>query len=1600
MPFSPHITLGGDYLTPYYADQRLPDDVRDKRAVWDAQLKTDTNPPRARLGRLASRYFRLREKASHGDTNAHRDTIRMVLGALGYPVPADDADDGPTVTFTTDTSAWDLPVEAVVYDGIDTPVLVAVATAAFTDNPTLLLTDTGLLTAPGHAHGDPGKPLADARTVADVAQKVFAAHNSPRFVLACAGGAVALIDYHHWHDGKWLGADVDGMLGANDNRTGGQLDQFAYLFGIDATHPTDATPLLDAAVDASNKQAVGVSESLRDAVRSGVELIANEVLYDMRERQKVSVFGEGGGATINPTDLTRQSIRWMYRLVVLLYAEARPAIGILPTDHPIYASGYGIERLRDLSLVDLRTPDALDGTHFHDSLTILFNAVNEGHNRRGTDQALDDTGTGVGIEFEPLQSRLFNRDSCPLIDKAQLRDRILQQIIAGLCYAPGDKNKGRQTVSYANLEVNQLGAVYEGLMAYTGFFALEEDLYEVAARTSGDTAAGVTRSADPSRGSWTIPVSKADEYPDNVFVTTYDPLSGEHRRVRHPKGSFVFRLAGRDRKRSASFYTPSVLTEFTVRHALEEWQEANDGWTAADILNLTVLEPALGSGAFANEAISQLADLYLRKRQAETGLTLPADARVIETRKLRAHFAINQTYGVDLNDTAVELAEVGLWLNAMHPGLAAPSLTARLKAGNSLIGARRATYTPAQATKQPWKGKPAAPDYQHPHDIPFGTATGIHHFLLPGEGWGFVAKPAKSNLLREFDAARVDAVWAWRNAIQKKPKTTQIDRAKSLAGAVERAWVAAEAQVSGHLASQSRPIDIWNRPPDFEKPSKGHDSPSGETNGWLDTHSGAYRRLRLVMDAWCAFWVRVPDHTLDLPTLDEWFDCIDHLIGSDDYGDGTLLAMIPDDREGRATQRFGKGSVAEAIEKWPWLADCQAIATELGFFHWDLDYAPVIATGGFDLQVGNPPWVRLDWDEPEALSEHDPWWGVTKLKDEPSKTKKERRTQALGEPATRHAVLSEAAENLGLASILGSDSLEPALRGMRTNLYMNFMTGTWRRRHPTGVVALVHPESHFTDPKGGSLRHESYMRLRRHWGFVNEGDLFEDIHHETEFGVHVYASPQTPDFQQMTSALYPSTIDQSLQHDGHGALPGLKHPDGSWDIRAHSNRIIRITDAVLADWVHLFDEPGTPAFETRLVRPLTVRDLDMTRTLARTPHRLRARSERRWTTGFNEKEQKDDDTIAWRTHRWDSLTDVVLQGPHVLNAAPFAQQPRPNCKSNLDWDPVDYTAISDEFVPRTNYEILAMPKAPTSRFPFWDGKPNNLYVREAHREYVGSAAVRTLQSCLLPPGPSVVGSLVTISLDAPRLLLKWAGLCASIPYDYMVKVSGVSHIKQYLTDALPFDPAPHPLDADHSLRTARLNMIQKSYSGAWSDTYSAEWTSCESTFGPDPHLLGEVTGDWSSLVPLRVDHDRWRALSELDAIAAIMLGLGEDDLIQMYRSQFPVLGMYENSTVFDSEGAKVCKHHQAHEAKQAFFEADLRDDNKTAGRGQKGTGLWDRVETYRDGDTDVDLAYLVPPFRRADRELAMRTAFRHFAPLAGRDDLMGTSPLGDWEVWG
>ncbi|MBY0497491.1 MAG: N-6 DNA methylase [Cyanobacteria bacterium] len=139
----------------------------------------------------------------------------------------------------------------------------------------------------------------------------------------------------------------------------------------------------------------------------------------------------------------------------------------------------------------------------------------------------------------------------------------------------------------------------------------------------------------------------------------------------------------RRRKITGSFYTPQALTEFLVRRTLAPLVE---GRSAGEILQLRVVDPAMGSGAFLVAACVYLAECC-EQALVRDGALSAADVATADRASLRRQVAERCLYGVDLNPTAVQLSRLSLWLTTLAASKPLTFLDHHLAAGNSLIGA-------------------------------------------------------------------------------------------------------------------------------------------------------------------------------------------------------------------------------------------------------------------------------------------------------------------------------------------------------------------------------------------------------------------------------------------------------------------------------------------------------------------------------------------------------------------------------------------------------------------------------------------------------------------------------------------------------------------------------------------------------------------------------------------------------------------------------------------------------------------------------------------------------------------------------------------------
>ncbi|PWU48056.1 restriction endonuclease [Micromonospora globispora] len=1633
------LTNRGEYLSAHYLAEILPTTLKGgllKR--WAEEEKDGRVTPRAGLRGMRRDYFNakaeltdlklLQPEAPEGEVaerelidperlrKQHNETLRR----LGFdPRPQ-------VITVERAGQEHQIPVAHAELDtahgivAFDCGWAVDTDAAQDPDGPGRLLEPVALASNETIATG------------AKLASWLFAADNPPRYVLILSGGVITLADRSVWGEGRYLAVSLDTAYARNDEK---ELDVIAALFGADSLRPPaegGTEPLADL-VAGSRQHAVGVSSELREGLRVSVELIANEVLDRIRQAgyqpQQVMELDELA------KELGREALRYLYRILFLLYAEARPELGVLPVDDPEYVEGYSLARLGDLISRRL-APSAEGGFHLYESLDLLFRMVNEGHRPPRVEAAEEKVSESEGLRFEPMKSDLFLPEKTKLIGRlipypdsdpddpdgqkidTRLRNKVLYEVLRRLMLTKGAKKRRGGFISYAQLGINQLGAVYEGLMSYTGFVATEQ-LYEVA------------KGGDPKDGSWMIPASKVDEYDDSVFVYKENPYTGVRSRVTYAPGQFVYRLAGRDRQTSASYYTPQSLTEVTVQLALK-YRLDQDGTVtkARELLDWTICEPALGSGAFLNEAINQVAAEYLRRRQEELEFSLDPEEYHHELQRVKAYIALHNCYGVDLNRTAVELAEVSLWLNVMHTGLRAPWFGLHLRRGNSLIGGRRQTYTPKQLADKSWLT--VAPKEQPFRHGPIDEGT-IHHFLLPADGWGEVAGEKQA---RELAPVEAEKLRKWRTAMKHAPsakgKASQVARLQALARRVEFLWGLVQRRLEISEREIRRHIPVWGA--DDLVPVDGA-VPREKILADLETPGTPYWRLKTLMDVWCGLWFwpldavglldgsadeyasgnvevtqvrEIPQYeepvvyqamTLDgivesqqpkrpkrigtrkvpvsqqlrrqvpLRDLDDWVSFAEALIGRADIPADSLVAHFSTlaelgDFEAELPSMTGMDEPYRLLDRFPWLGAAELIAEQQGFFHWELAFAHAFSKGGFDIQVGNPPWVRPQWDETAALAEFDPW---VKLTQRASPAEVHRRKMAtLSEPSAGRQFAREWLRLDSYLSFLASPQTYPLLVGTQTDLYRAFMCKVWTNADPHGTIGLVHPDTHFTGMREAPLRRESYKRLRIHGDFVNPGHRFfpEPVGESSHFGVHIYGSTGVIGFDHLSWLFSTEALLLSEQHDGQGDPPGVRYK-GVLDERPHKARIVRVDQEVLALWQQLLGDAGDPVETARLLSPVSTAEARAIASLAQYPVRLQNYGPQ-IASGFHESNAKKAGIIEYCDAHPAAWREVILKGPQIGVATPIFKGPNPNTNEafgaeliGMDVDyvpPSEYRRALDWHVYERSLERVTSPSLPHESSPYID------FYRMAWRKMIAPDTERSLYASILPPGPAHVNGIKSAVISSNRVTALTAGFWASLPMDYLLRITGVANLD--VSNALKlFAPVSgHPLAEPLLVRTLRLNCLTAAYGNLWRELYDPAWAREQWVCSwPNLSPLQDVVDEWTYETPLRSDHGRRSAMVEMDALVAVWLGVDIESLLAMYRARFPVLWRFEEAMWFDATGRKISGNHRSYGHRQV-------------------KGDYERLLAHLDDPerNPVPEGYRAP-FYKADRESEYRQAHAVFS---------------------
>lgn len=312
-------------------------------------------------------------------------------------------------------------------------------------------------------------------------------------------------------------------------------------------------------------------------------------------------------ATDADRDLQRALLRIAYRLIVLFVVEDRDLLhrsDVPESARTLYADYFSTARLRRLAA------EPIGGWH-----TDLW----EAH------QIVTDALAGDGLPtlgLSGLGAGLYSRDALSILDGARLPNRALLAAVRALAQINDPVTGLPRPVDYRNLDSEELGGMYEGLLAYTPRYHADERVF-------------------------TLEVA-----------------------------------AGNDRKKSGSYYTPSNLIALVLDEALDPLvdEAVRESNPEQALLDLTVIDPACGSGHFVVAAARRIASALATVRTGDTEPT-PGALRMAITDVIE-----RCVYGVDLNDLAIEITKVALWLEAFDADRPFPFLDAHFRVGNALLG--------------------------------------------------------------------------------------------------------------------------------------------------------------------------------------------------------------------------------------------------------------------------------------------------------------------------------------------------------------------------------------------------------------------------------------------------------------------------------------------------------------------------------------------------------------------------------------------------------------------------------------------------------------------------------------------------------------------------------------------------------------------------------------------------------------------------------------------------------------------------------------------------------------------------------------------------
>ena len=366
----------------------------------------------------------------------------------------------------------------------------------------------------------------------------------------------------------------------------------------------------------------------------------------------------------NLSPIREAALIFLYRLLFVLYAEDR---GLLPVNDSRY-DDYGLRKVRDDIARRTEEEDTFSErvSNYYDCLVNLFRIIDEGD---------------PSIGLPPYNGGLFASKAASMLEDVRLPDAKIAPIIYSLSHVQ-DPHGTHRFVNYRDMSAQQLGSIYERLLEHE------------PVRENSEITIRPNPYVRKDSGSFYTP----QDLVDLIVDRTLKPLAEE---------------------RLKAFEDKAAALKSIRRPKEERKAELQKRDPAEAVLNLKVLDPAMGSGHFLVTAVDFLSD-YIAElieyvptvpdwlngdyvsplvkrvetirseiiRRAEESDWVLDETQLTDQAIIRRMVLKRCIYGVDKNPLTVELAKVSLWLHSFTVGAPLSFLDHHLRCGDSLIGLR------------------------------------------------------------------------------------------------------------------------------------------------------------------------------------------------------------------------------------------------------------------------------------------------------------------------------------------------------------------------------------------------------------------------------------------------------------------------------------------------------------------------------------------------------------------------------------------------------------------------------------------------------------------------------------------------------------------------------------------------------------------------------------------------------------------------------------------------------------------------------------------------------------------------------------------------